>query len=106
MVSMEKPSNQLLKYFKLVILFGLPVFLLILPADYFDHGESVCLSKSIFNMECYACGLTRAMQHLIHLDFSVAYEYNKLVVAVAPLLALLWTNYTLKTIGWRHIKWL
>jgi len=60
--------------------------LLILPADFFDKGESICLSVFLFDIECYACGLTRAIQHLIHLDFSIGYEYNKLSIFVFPLL--------------------
>jgi hypothetical protein len=41
------------------------------------------------------------VQHAIHLDFSAAYEYNKLVVLVLPLLVLMWIK-QLK-IHWR--KW-
>ena len=72
----------------LVILILIPIVLLILPADFFDKGKSICLSVSLFDSECYACGLTRAMQHLIHFDFSIAYEYNKLSIIVFPFLML------------------
>ena len=72
----------------LVILILIPIVLLILPADFFDKGESICLSVSLFDTECYACGLTRAIQHLIHFDFSIAYEYNKLSIIVFPFLML------------------
>ena len=72
----------------LVILILIPIVLLILPADFFDKGESICLSVSLFDSECYACGLTRAIQHLIHFDFSIAYEYNKLSIIVFPFLML------------------
>ena len=63
-----------------------PVILLILPSNFFDEGQSICLSYFLFDTECYACGLTRAIQHLIHLDFSIGYEYNKLSIIVFPLL--------------------
>ena len=72
----------------LVILILIPIVLLILPADFFDKGESICLSVSLFDTECYACGLTRAIQHLIHFNFSIAYEYNKLSIIVFPFLML------------------
>ena len=72
----------------LVILILIPIVLLILPADFFDKGKSICLSVSLFDSECYACGLTRAIQHLIHFDFSIAYEYNKLSIIVFPFLML------------------
>ncbi len=59
--------------------------LLFLPADHFDEGESVCVSVVLFDMECYACGMTRGIQHLIHFDFKEAWEYNKLAFIVFPL---------------------
>jgi hypothetical protein len=65
-----------------------PVILLILPSNFFDEGQSICLSYLLFDTECYACGLTRAIQHLIHFDFSIAYEYNKLSIIVFPFLML------------------
>ena len=74
--------------FYLVILILIPIVLLILPADFFDKGESICLSVYFFDTECHACGLTRAIQHLIHLDFLIGYEYNKLSIIVLPLLIL------------------
>lgn len=78
-----------------------PILLLILPADYFDSGESVCLSVRFFDQTCYACGLTRAMQHMIHLHFTEAYTYNKLVLVVFPLICALY----LKEV-WVTLKWL
>jgi len=66
----------------------MPIVLLILPTNFFDSGESICLSVFLFDTECYACGITRAVQHLIHLDFSIGYEYNKLSIIVLPLLIL------------------
>ena len=72
----------------LLILILIPITLLILPVDYFDTGKSVCFSVVFFDNECYACGMTRAIQHLIHFDFSIGYEYNKLSIIVLPLLIL------------------
>ena len=68
--------------FIFIVLLVIPVLLLLLPSSFFDSGESVCL----FDKECYACGMTRAIQHLIHLDFVIAYQFNKLSVIVFPLL--------------------
>ncbi|UPT68754.1 MAG: DUF2752 domain-containing protein [Sphingobacteriales bacterium JAD_PAG50586_3] len=69
-----------------------PLVLLVLPADFFDNGQTVCLSVLLFNIKCYGCGITRAVQHLIHFDFATAWEYNKLVVAVVPLLLIVWVQ--------------
>ncbi|MEQ8706814.1 MAG: DUF2752 domain-containing protein [Phaeodactylibacter sp.] len=81
---------------------ALPIVLWILPADFFDDGQSVCVSRLLFDVECYACGLTRAVMHLMHLDFAEAFYYNTLVVVVMPLLILLWgiwVRQDLRTLG-------
>lgn len=75
--------------------------LLGLPANFFDdHGVVFCLSRWLLGIECYACGLTRAVQHAIHLDFKVAYEFNKLVVIVLPLLIFVWGKQLL--VHWKN----
>ncbi len=61
------------------------ITLLMLPADYFDTGRASCVSVILFDVECYGCGMTRAIQHLLHLDFQKAYEFNKLSFIVLPL---------------------
>ena len=61
-----------------------------MPADFFDSGESVCLSVVLLDQECYACGMTRGVQHLLHLDFMTAASFNRLSFIVLPLLILLW----------------
>ena len=77
--------ESLLKLYFLFLILA-PFVLLALPSSFFDSGESICLSLMLFDIECYACGLTRAIQHLIHLEFSIAYEFNKLSFLVFPLL--------------------
>jgi hypothetical protein len=46
------------------------------------------MSVVFFDIECFACGMTRAIQHLIHFDFFIAYQFNKLSVIVFPLIVL------------------
>jgi hypothetical protein len=65
-----------------------PAILFILPIDFFDSGQSICLSKVLLDMDCYACGITRAGMHLIHFDFNGAYEFNPLIYLVAPVAAI------------------
>ena len=84
-------KKQLLKiYFGGLML--IPIVLLVLPSNYFDNGQSVCVSVLLFDQECYGCGMTRGIQHLLHLDFLTAYEFNKLSLIVLPLLIYLWFN--------------
>ncbi len=67
-----------------------PFVLILLPSDIFDKGESICLSKMLAGMECYACGLTRATMHFVHFEFLKAWEFNKLSFIVIPMLFPLW----------------
>ena len=78
-------KNILYRIYLIVLVF-IPILLVILPSDYFDRGNSICLSLFLFDTECYACGMTRAIQHLIHFDFLTGYNYNKLSIIVLPLL--------------------
>jgi hypothetical protein len=87
------------------VLLLIPVVLAWLPSDFFDHGESICLSKALLNVSCYACGMTRAVMHLIHLDFQIAWEYNALCYLVLPLVGLLWLQFTCKQFGIHILRW-
>ena len=79
--------KNLLLFWGLILI---PLVLLILPPSFFDKGQSVCLSKVLLNKECIGCGLTRATQHFIHLDFQKAYSLNKLVVIIVPVFCYVW----------------
>jgi hypothetical protein len=81
-------KNLLLLYVSGLVI--APFVLLLLPADFFDSGESVCLSVQMFDMQCYGCGMTRAIQHLIHFDFNIAYHHNKLSFIVLFVLLIVW----------------
>lgn len=68
----------------------LPFVLILLPANYFDDGKSMCLSVVLFDQTCYGCGMTKAIQHILHFDFAVAYDFNRLFFIVLPILVVLW----------------
>ncbi len=70
----------------------LAIVLVLLPADFFDGGPAICLSRVLLNLECYACGMTRACMRLIHFRFAEAGEYNRLSYLVMPLLCWVWLN--------------
>lgn len=85
---------------KAKIKFGIlliPLILIFLPANFFDSGQTVCISKLLLNIECLGCGMTRAIQHAIHLDLSTAYHFNKLVVVVLPLLLFVYVKELITT---------
>jgi len=83
------------KVFALVILgimLVIPILLLMLPINYFDGKESICLSQLIFKTKCYGCGMTKAIQHLIHFDIGNALKYNMLSIIVLPVLIYIWVK--------------
>ncbi len=63
------------------------ILLLLLPANFFDSGESVCLSQQLLGKDCIGCGLTKATMHLIHGDWREAVYHNSLSLLSTPTLA-------------------
>lgn len=88
------------KYYLKITLLGFiviaPMVLLLLPANFFDDGQSICLSQILLGKECFACGITRGIMHLIHLDFENAFAYNMLSFIVLPLLGIIWVQWFVK----------
>jgi hypothetical protein len=77
--------------------------LLLLPANFLDHGQSICLSKVLLHRECPGCGMGRACMHALHFDWRTAWDYNRLFVVVLPLLAYLWSQEIVtcsRRLGW------
>jgi hypothetical protein len=89
----------------ILVLIG-PFYLLTLPADYFDTGQSICLSVVLFDLKCLGCGLTRGVMHLIHFDFLIAWEYNKLSYIVVPVGILVWIHLFGKLIGKNYFSFM
>ena len=76
----------------LIILLATPVVLWLLPSGFFDGegGIIVCPSRLFFGVECWSCGMTRAVMHLHHAELSDAIYYNAGVVVVYPALVVIW----------------
>jgi len=81
--------KYLFKFFYFAV-FLTPFVLFLLPADFFDHGNTSCLSVRLAGIECYACGLTRGVMYFFHFEFAKSWAFNKLTFIVVPLLSLLW----------------
>jgi len=88
--------SKFASYIKIFILLLIPIVLIILPADFFDEGQSLCISVLLFDLECYACGLTRSIMNIIHFDFSEALYHNILGFIVFPLLVYVWWQWLKK----------
>jgi ABC-type proline/glycine betaine transport system substrate-binding protein len=61
-----------------------------MPATKFDTGPDMCLSKILFQQECYGCGMTRACMRLAHGQIEEAGRFNKLAYLVFPLLCMVY----------------
>lgn len=81
---------------KLLVMFVAPLIVFALPAGFFDSGQTICLSRLLLDISCPGCGMTRAIQHLIHLDTDAALAYNPLSFVVLPLLVYVWLSEVLK----------
>ena len=84
---------------KRILFFTIPIALYFVPVDLLSEQHSICIFKNIFGIECYGCGITRAVLSVIQFDFVKAYNYNKLIIIVFPLLCYLWGKF-----WWRSIK--
>lgn len=91
---------------KIMSLIFIPVLLWILPANYFDTGQSISIFALLGVEEySYSTGMTRSIMHLMHFDLQTSWEYNRLGVVVLPLLFLLWLKWVLKVFGIEALRW-
>ena len=70
-----------------------------IPKQHIFHGPVLCIFKRFFKVECPGCGMVRAFYSVVHFDFPTAWQYNRMVVIVFPLLSalvMLWI--------WKKIK--
>jgi uncharacterized integral membrane protein len=103
-VSIPKRFRPLFKKTYFIGLVALPIVLVLLPVDFFDEGQTLCISVFLLDLECYACGMTRAIHHLIHLEFNEAFEFNRLSFIVLPLLIYVWLTEIIKLFKFSRSK--
>jgi len=87
---MEKGSLTSLGKVGLYLL--LPLAFIVIPTSWFESRRPICLIRTLFGVPCLGCGMTRAISCLFHSDFKQAFQYNKLVVIVFPLLCYSWLH--------------
>lgn len=85
-------SSKKLAWAWLLALLLFPILLWVLPSTYFDGagGVVVCPSRLFFDIECYGCGMTRAITHLHHGNLEDAVYYNIFSPVVYIGLVVLW----------------
>jgi hypothetical protein len=90
-------TKKLYLKIKIAGILVIPAILFFIPVEWLGKQPSICLFKCITGRECYGCGMTRAVLSTLHFRFIDAFDYNKLVIIVLPLLIYIWINYLLKT---------
>ena len=83
-------KETLSRCIKLLLLILLPFLLYAIPAESIFSGKSICIFTNIFGIECWGCGITRAIFSALYFRFAEAWEYNRFVVIVLPLLMFEW----------------
>lgn len=83
-------NSIIIKRLQVIGLAVQPMVLYAVPVKWLDANHSICLFKNLFGHECYGCGITRAVISVIQLNFVEAYQYNRLIIIVFPLLLYVW----------------
>lgn len=84
---------------KLFFLLLLPIVFFLIPTAWLEKHPPPCFSRLLFGVRCPGCGMSRAMSCAIHGNFKKAFQYNKLVVVVLPLLVWEWWREIQREIG-------
>lgn len=54
--------------------------------------EIPCLFKALFDIECWGCGMTRAIVEIWHLHIAASYTYNKLAIPTMCVIVLVFVT--------------
>ncbi len=88
----------MLRALTIAALMGIPIALALVPLDLVSSGPTLCLYKRFTGADCMGCGMTRSMVSLFHLEFGAAYDFNRGIIGVAPLLIWLWVKELLRNV--------
>ncbi len=89
---MQRVKKSFSRDIKSWIIAGLPFGLYVIPKSNLLYGHSLCLFSNVFGVECWGCGITRAVVSAMYLDFDGAWGYNNFVFVIIPLILYLWVK--------------
>jgi hypothetical protein len=81
---MQHVAKYRLRTARISTVISILLLLSVLPTEFLNTVPSICLFKKLFGIECLGCGMTRAISSMLHLNFSEAISYNRLVVILLP----------------------
>ncbi len=82
----------------IILLLIIPLILSQITLKHLAQAPSLCVYKNLTGKDCWGCGTSRALVSIMHLNFTQAYDYNKRIIIVFPLLVYLWLKYLLRYI--------
>jgi len=89
-------NKNLIKKIKDIGILIIPIVLYLIPLNWLKNQHTICIIKNITGHDCYGCGMTRSILSALHFKFIDAYNYNKLIVIVLPLLIYVWLKFVIK----------
>lgn len=95
--------KKILPYIEFIILF-LPLFLPFVSLNWLESKETICVFSNLTGIDCFGCGITKSLIAILKLEFTKAFQYNKLVIIIAPLLFFVWIKRWVHFINIRKLK--
>lgn len=87
----RKPLSPTLNKLWIAALLIFPIVLWIMPANFFESSDVIlCPSRLFFDVECFGCGITRAIMNLHHFNFEQALYFNGFSFVMYPALIAVW----------------
>lgn len=83
----SKKVRALIIIFVLIII---PIALRQITLTQLENAPTLCIYKNITGRDCWGCGTSRAIVSILNFEFKQAYEFNKGILVVFPLLVYLW----------------
>lgn len=83
-------SKKVKAFIVILVLVLTPIILKQISISNLEKAPTLCFYKNITGKECWGCGTSRAVVSIMNFDFRQAYDFNKRIVIVFPLLVFLW----------------
>lgn len=61
-----------------------------IPTEMLERGPALCLFRIVAGIECWGCGMSRAISAVLHGEVQQALAFNWRVAIVFPILATIW----------------
>ncbi|MFO6430249.1 DUF2752 domain-containing protein [Erythrobacter sp. W302b] len=87
---MIEPRQRTISQIEKLLALPSVVVYALLPDLGLQSIQAFCIFRTLTGLECWGCGMTRALHNLLHLDFSTSIAHNFLAAPVVIILAIVW----------------